>query len=926
MAAQPAHQSLFEDDAHRQGPVECLGLTFENDDARRAYFLEKLREKLQDPEFRRTEGFPIGTDEVILALSDPPYYTACPNPFIEDFIKHHGKPYDPNEPYSREPFAVDVSEGKTDPIYTAHGYHTKVPHKAIMPAILHYTEPGDVVLDGFAGSGMTGVAAQMCGSPDAQFKQSLEAGWKAAGYAMPRWGARQSVLNDLGPAATFIAANYNLPFDVEAFACEAQRILDDVERELGWMYETLHTDGKTRGRINYTVWSEVFACPNCGAEVVFLDEALDQDSKRVREEFPCPNCSSRLTKDNLQRLMETFVDPATSRPWRRIRLIPVLINYTVGKARHEKPPDDADRQLLARIAGLPLPASVPTEAFPIDQMYHGSRLAPKGFTRIHHLYVPRAAQALGTLWIKTVAVEDARLRSMLLFFVEQAIWGMSVLARYTPTHYSQVNQYLTGVYYIASQHAECTLWYILQGKLDRLIKAFRHAYSANGNALITTGTTAALGLPSYSVDYVFTDPPFGENIYYADLNFLVESWHNVYTDAEPEAIVDQAKHKGLPDYQHLMQRCFEEYCRVLRPGRWMTVVFHNSRNSVWNAIQEAMLAAGFVVADVRTLDKQQGSYRQVTSTAVKQDLVISAYKPGRSFEERFRIEAGTEEGAWDFVRTHLRQLPVFVQSKDGRAEVIAERMNYLLFDRMVAFHVQRGVTVPLAAAEFYAGLEQRFPERDGMYFLPEQVAEYDKRRMTVHEIEQLQLFITGEASAIQWLRQALTKKPQTFQEIHPQFIRELGGWQKYETQLELSDLLEQNFLRYGGKGDVPSQIHSYLSTNFRDFRNLEKDDPRLRAKARDRWYVPDPNKAGDLEKLRERTLLKEFEEYRDSKQKKLKVFRLEAARAGFKKAWQERDYQTIIDVARKVPEYVLQEDAKLLMWYDQALTRTGAEA
>ena len=70
--------------------------------------------------------------------------------------------------------------------------------------------------------------------------------------------------------------------------------------------------------------------------------------------------------------------------------------------------------------------------------------------------------------------------------------------------------------------------------------------------------------------------------------------------------MDQPKDKGLPEYQHLMQRCFEEYHRVLKPGRWMTVVFHNSKNAVWNAIQEAMLAAGFVVADVRTLDKQQG--------------------------------------------------------------------------------------------------------------------------------------------------------------------------------------------------------------------------------------------------------------------------------------------------------------------------------
>ena len=137
------------------------------------------------------------------------------------------------------------------------------------------------------------------------------------------------------------------------------------------------------------------------------------------------------------------------------------------------------------------------------------------------------------------------------------------------------------------------------------------------------------------------------------------------------------------------------------------------------------------------------------------------------------------------------------------------------------------------------------------------------------------------------------------------------------------DILSQNFLKYDGTGDVPNQIHSYLSTNYKDLRNLPKDSPALRLKAKDRWYVPDPNKAGDLEKLRERALLREFEEYRQSKERRLKLFRLEAIRAGFKKAWDEKDYKTIITIAEKVPENVLQEDPKLLMWYDQALMRSG---
>ncbi|HZU11443.1 MAG TPA: DNA methyltransferase [Chloroflexota bacterium] len=919
-----AEVSLFgESDERESGPVECLGKTFPNDNARREYFLGILAEKLKDPDFRAIEGFPIGSDEDILRLSDPPYYTACPNPFLTDVVGNGAA--ETVDDYHREPLAVDVSEGKTDPFYAAHSYHTKVPYKAIVPAILHYTEPGDLVMDGFAGSGMTGVAAQMCGRPDAELKASVEAAWHEAGQGTPRWGERPSILNDLGPAATFIASNYTIPFDVGRFEKEGKRILAELEREISWMYETLHADGKTVGRIDYTVWSQVFACPNCGEEVVFLREALDPETKRVHETFPCPHCTADLTKDNLEKVLETLVDQATGEAWQRIRLVPALIAYHIGRSKYEKVPDEDDLATLRRISELALPAGVPTNRFPIEDMYHGSRLAPKGFTHVHHLYLPRAAQALGRLWSAAEAIQDARLRHMILFFVEQAIWGLSVLNRYSPTHFSQVNQQLNGVYYVASQHAEVSPWYILDGKLQRLVRAFKSSGMTNTGVTTETSSTTTLRLPDGSVDYIFTDPPFGENIYYADLNFLVESWHRVWTNSQPEAIVDQAKHKGLPEYQHLMQRCFEEYHRVLKSGRWMTVVFHNSSNSVWNAIQEGMLAAGFMIADVRTLDKQQGSYRQVTSTAMKQDLVISAYKPSAEFERRVQASQGTPEGVWDFVRAHLRQLPVAVTGKDGSLQTIVERTNHRLYDRMIAFNLQRGLTIPLDFAEFRAGLEDRFPERDGMYFLPDQVAEYDKKRLRAEQIEPLELFVNNEASAIQWLRRRLEERPHTQQELTGDFLKEVMAWDKGETRLELRELLQENFIEYDGDGDVPGPVHSYLSTNFKDLRNLPKDDPRLREKAAGYWYLPNKRSEADLERIKKRELLKEFDGYVASSERKLKVFRSEAMREGFKRAWEAHDYATIVALGARISEDRLVGDQRLFQYYDLALMRTGDE-
>lgn len=910
------------------GAVECLGLTFLSEGARREHFRGLLAEKLKDPAFRKQEGFPQGSDEAILAMSDPPYYTACPNPWLADFVKHCGKGYDPSQEYAREPMAIDVSVGKTDPIYKAHSYHTKVPHLAIVPSILHFTEPGDIVLDGFAGSGMTGVAAQWCGTAPASYRHQVEMEWKKAGMTAPKWGARRAVLNDLSPAATFIEANYNLPFDVDAFAKAGKQLLTDVEREIGWMYETLHTDGKAKGRIEFTVWSQIYSCPECAGEINFTGEALDEETKRVKDHFPCPHCGAELTKSRLERVVTSKLDAATGKMIEVPKREPAVICYSVGKARYEKRPTSEDLTLLDRIEAMPLPSLMPAMEIPPMHMTHErARMDYSGVTHIHHFFLPRAAQATSLLWAKAKEHPDARIRCFLLFMVEQSLWTASILNRYRPTGFSQVNQYMTGVYYVASQHAECSPQYILGGKLERLAKTFQAFRLRDNNAAVTTGTAASLPLDAESIDYIFTDPPFGENIYYADLNFLVESWHGVTTDAKPEAIIDRFKKKALPDYQHIMQRCFAEYHRVLKPGRWMTVVFSNSKASVWNAIQVALQQAGFVVAEVNALDKVQGSYRQVTSTtAVKQDLVISAYKPSGGLEKRLAERGAAPESAWDFVQTHLRQLPVS-KIKNGALEMVVERDPRRIYDRMVAWFVRHDFPVPLSTEEFLDGLRGRFPERDGMVFLPEQVAQYDRKRAQAEQAPQMELFVSDERSAIDWLMDLLRKRPSTYQEVHPEFTTQIGaGWRKHEERPELSALLADNFLRYDGNGDVPSQIHSYLSTNFKDLRGLEKDDPRLKAKAKDRWFTPDPNKAKDLEQKRERALLKEFESYKSAPGRKLKEFRLEVLRAGFKTAWGAKDYKAIIGIAQKIPEEALQEDEKLLLWYDQALTRMEANA
>ena len=290
----------------------------------------------------------------------------------------------------------------------------------------------------------------------------------------------------------------------------------------------------------------------------------------------------------------------------------------------------------------------------------------------------------------------------------------------------------------------------------------------------------------------------------------------------------------------------------------------------------------------RPLDRESDTYKQSRQGLVKQDLVISTYKPSTDFEERFRIEASTEQGAWHFVDLHLSHIPVAVTS-GNKLEIMPERQNYLLFDRMVAFHVQRGIGVPLSASEFFKGLKQHYPERDEMYFLPTQVSEYEQKRMQTNVLEQPELFVSDERSAIQWVRRQLTDQPSTYQNLQPIYMREAQRmWEKHELPIELQTILKENFL-------------------------VDADGS---------WRVADPKKEADLEQMRHGALMKEFQQYLDTKGK-LKLVRTEALRAGFKESWQKKDYTTIVQMAKRVPEAVIQEDQALLMYFDNASLLVG---
>ena len=828
---------------------------------------------------RNIEGFPIARDEDIIALSRPPYYTACPNPFIEDFIREHGTPYDEaTDDYHREPFAADVSENKYEPVYKLHSYPTKVPPQAIRRYIEHYTSPGDIVFDGFCGTGMTGVAAQSCEQ------------------------RRFCVMSDISPTATYIAGTYNGIKKIECISSAFERIIAECKRDLGWIYDTEIADENAfgflsgKGKINYTVWSKVVCCPSCSKEVIVWNRSIvydfDKAIGKAVDKPTCLYCGAELKFADCDPIIETkVIDGKTVETQ---KFVPVLINYNIGKNRFEKEPSEQDIMLLRSID-----EQVISTWYPKNLMLgKGERWGDsyragyhKGITRVDDFFTKRSLLIYSYLWEKIMEC-DSDIQNDLRFVCTACFNRTTKMVRYMAQHKEKNVGPLSGTLYLSPIFGEIN---VIDNVCDRFEK-WKKAYSTvpqivqgPNTTCTTTQSTTDISLPPNSIDYIFVDPPFGDNLMYSELNFITDSWIKVCENIDKEAIVNTSQSKGPEEYKTLMQESFAKMYQALKPNRWITVEFHNSKNLIWNLIQEAIIAAGFVIADVRTLDKKKGTTKQmVYSSSVKQDLVISAYKPRESFVREFQQRAGDPEMAWAFVRQHLRNVPITADgNRDGKLDIIAERQDYLLFDRMVAWHIMNGIPVPMDAHTFYDGLRERFLERDGMYFLPDQVTEYDDKRAHMElDIQQMSYLVTDEKNAIAWLNYVLAQSPKTYQEIQPLYLQELHQ-SKQEKMPELLDMLRENFVQ-DEKGA---------------------------------WYIPDLTNAADLAKLRRKALLKEFYDSCVSGKGKLKVFRMEAIRAGFDECWKQRDFATIVSVGERLPESALQEDQTLLMYYDNACSR-----
>jgi 16S rRNA G966 N2-methylase RsmD len=547
-------------------------------------------------------------------------YAPGPNVALADFVQVHA--LEPGH-YTLKPLLEELVAGKNTYVYDAHTYHTKVPPQAIARLIEHYAAPGGLVLDPFCGSGMTGVAALQTG--------------------------RTPILIDLSPAATFIAFNFVTPIDAARYTAAFEAVLAATADEALSMYGThCRTCGKLVP-MNYMVWSYGLLCKHCRQEFVLWDVARDEHAdvrkSKIKAEFDCPHCGKPLKKSHLCR----------TQPY------PVQVGYhCCDSDRRESTaiPDAHDRALIKTLDAEGIPGGLwyPTSAFPPG--LNTRQPISHGLTSIDALYTTRQLRVMARLWDIARRWCDAEIGLKLMYTVTSLYQRVTQLSEFRFWGGSSN----TANYNVPMIFNEQNVFQVFERKAKTIQKYFAtwDPLPIGPFCISTQSATDLSAIPGDTIDYIFTDPPFGGNINYSEMNYLWESWLGVFTHIEKEAIINRVQGKSLDEYQDLMTQSFSEMHRVLKPGCWLTVMFHNSSAKVWSALQQALATSGFSIETTQTLDKQHGTFKQfVSPNAVGYDLLLHCRKEthNASAVPTLHNNGATKAAIRVFVKNALAQAP-----------------------------------------------------------------------------------------------------------------------------------------------------------------------------------------------------------------------------------------------------------------------------
>jgi len=573
------------------------------------------------------------------------------------------------------PIPREVLAPKTSAAYQVHSYPTKIAPEAIVPFIEASSTEGAAVLDPFCGSGMTGVAALMAN--------------------------RNAVLSDLSVGAVHVAQGHLAPISGDKLLLSLSQLDRDwmLAREEALYQASCPTCGG-HGVTRHVVWSEVHACDRCGADILLWEEADQRGQIPRRVSCSCGHTQSR-SGHRPKRSVPVELAVACSEGCRTLQRGPVTLSHLYQ---------------LHEVEQEPVSYWTPDVLIdPSSEMYVRCALHLKSANSVADFYMHRARLALSELWSR-ISEAPSSVRKGLQFAFTNTAWHASRMRRFNAVGGQRP---LTGTLYIPQLVAEPNVFEVFRNQVRRAAGYYLTRPTPSGPRVHVRRSTATnlSWLDDECIDYIFTDPPFGSNIFYADCNLVWEAWLGQTTEASDEIVVNRSRRrtdggKSVGDYERLLGAAFREMRRVLKPGARASVVFHNSDDQVWAALLNAAENAGLRQTDVSLLDKVQRSQKGYKGRAGTElvpfyDLVIT-FSKGSVPTARLN---GAAAVAADAVRSHLSAMDEIGAHADTK-----ERSIEYLYSVAVSEVIRRG-TAPdgLSFRAFEALVGSQF-SRSGRYY------------------------------------------------------------------------------------------------------------------------------------------------------------------------------------------------------------------
>ncbi len=513
---------------------------------------------------------------------------------------------------------------RTGPLYNAFSYPTKISPEVVAVFIAAHTKPGATVLDAFAGSGTTGLATLLCDRPTNEMLRMADAlGIK------PKWGPRLAHLFEIGTLGSFVSETLCQPPEPAAFAAAVDELCRHAEEKLSWLYEANDASG-SHGTLRHIIWSEVLICPHCGDEVSLWEASVKTKPLSMSDTFRCRSCRKQVAVGACKRVLDSSLDAFGRKQLTKKRVI-ARVHGRSGSVKWQRPPTPEDYEVIARIAKKIPPKSAPNADLVWGELHRKGYHV--GIEKLHHFYTKRNFIAMATLLDLAADFPEDVSNALRLLVLSYNSSHATLMTRVVLKK-GQSDFVLTGsqsgVLYISGLPVEKNILEGVRRKSKAFIDSFHMLHGSRSTVVVHNDTSESMPLKPHSVDYVFTDPPFGANIPYAELNQINEHWLGKTTDRAREVIVSSSQSKGVSEYGAMMASVFKDISRVLKPKGLATVVFHSAHSEVWRALAHAYATAGFTVEATSVLDKIQASFKQVVSTvSVKGDplLLLSKRSP-----------------------------------------------------------------------------------------------------------------------------------------------------------------------------------------------------------------------------------------------------------------------------------------------------------